>query len=504
MQLNSSSFVNSATPFIKPPFLQKLKTLQNGKLLAYDAGSDSCVSSSIDTTNPTFQNMELTGNLSVTGTFNMLSGTQIHVAGGLLTESDVNAERIFATSGSVSGDFDVLNYFTSQYVNTNGANIVTDLHVGGNGRTVGTHSCTKLIVSPSSDFLSRSSSAALEVQAPGKGILFPVSTETEMRAIPIASGLNGMIVDNSGEQKLYRYNEGFGAWVPLDLPPKTTTVTASTYTVLNYDRIVIHNCTNDCTITLPPAYKNPGRIITVKRTITNAKLTSIVCQTGDTFNPPGPLSAFYTENLYPMFTENESYEFVSSGGTLWQMISHKTSTDWQSYGACVITAITTAPTKPTSREDVVLWRRRGKSMEVKQRFMIKSATGFNNGNGQYLIEIPQVGPILPNFGPSGKSIYFSDDVAIYTSVGGNSNTTSWPCYSVSGGVAESLLTKGWSSTSSGTLSYNLQVIPYTSTVFRLAYFDNAGYGLWGSNSYGMQNLWGFTITYEFPVYLWSD
>jgi hypothetical protein len=131
--------------------------------------------------------------------------------------------------------------------------------------------------------------------------------------------------------------------------------------------------------------------------------------------------------------------------------------DWQDGGAITITATTTNPTKGTTTQDKVWWRRVGDSAEI--RFEYAQGAG-SAGSGEYLFHLP-----------AGLSI---DTTKMKVDSGAN------PYNGGAGSVSAAIV---------GTTAGSGEVIPYDATRVRLAVYDSAtdSYQRIGSGYFALSN-----------------
>jgi hypothetical protein len=128
------------------------------------------------------------------------------------------------------------------------------------------------------------------------------------------------------------------------------------------------------------AVGNDGKRLTLKHLGTS--LTQVY-----TIDPNGAQTVGGKSTI-KMTTFGEVFVIEARGGN-WDIISHKTNTDWVNAGNIVLGATTTAPTMATTREvDRILWRRVGQNAEIRYEYQAVSATGATAGSGDYKIPMP--------------------------------------------------------------------------------------------------------------------
>lgn len=131
-------------------------------------------------------------------------------------------------------------------------------------------------------------------------------------------------------------------------------------TLTSIEDVILADATSaGFTITLPPAATNDGKIYKIKKTDSTNNIVIIDGNASETID--GAL----TKNLA---TQYEQWEIVSDGAN-WQVMAHKTDTDWVAYTPSADQGFGTI----TSGE--YFYRRSGDSYDVKGRFTAGTVTG---------------------------------------------------------------------------------------------------------------------------------
>lgn len=133
-------------------------------------------------------------------------------------------------------------------------------------------------------------------------------------------------------------------------------------------------------VTLPTAIGSTGRQIVIKHGGTSlTQVYTLLTTSGQTIGG-------VASGSYALYTNGETLVLISDGAN-WQISGHKTGTAWVNSGLIGITAISGGnPTKGTTTQDKMLWRRDGTDV-ICQFFYIQSTAG-TNGGGTYLFALP--------------------------------------------------------------------------------------------------------------------
>jgi len=133
-------------------------------------------------------------------------------------------------------------------------------------------------------------------------------------------------------------------------------------------------------------------------------------------------------------------------------LARTTDTNWADAGEMTIGAVTTAPTKPTTRvRDKVWWARRGDSMMVRYEYEHTASAGSAAGTGDYLYTLP-------------NSMSF------------DATKTEFVTAAPSGLSLARYFRSGQSIISDGSSNYEIFVVPYDATRFRLFTYNITGTG----------------------------
>jgi hypothetical protein len=197
-------------------------------------------------------------------------------------------------------------------------------------------------------------------------------------------------------------------------------------------RHLISGTATDYSITLPTAVGVAGQKLSFRVDLFAAasKVYTIDPNGAETIDGKATLALIGTNAI----------ELVSDG-TNWSILSARLDTDWQDGGETTITAVTTAPTKPTVRTaDKMRWRRVGDTVEARYEYRNASATGAAAGSGTYLWALP----------------FAADTAKLPASVTTNND------------FGESYLGHG-SSSNNGSSTDDTMAFLYDSTHFRLTY-----------------------------------
>lgn len=159
------------------------------------------------------------------------------------------------------------------------------------------------------------------------------------------------------------------------------------YTILNTDDFILWTLTNtnNDTATLPACTGNTGKVFKIKLAATTAAFNTLtVSRAGSDTITLADGTTGATSLVF--YTGGETYELVSDGTSVWQVIAHKTDTPWTSYSV-TIGGSTSAPTKATTpATDAAYWRRVGDSIQFRYDYK-QNGTGGANGSGTYLFPI---------------------------------------------------------------------------------------------------------------------
>ena len=397
------------------------------------------------------------GNLSgdVSGTqsttsVNKINGTSL---AGLATGILKNTTATGVPSIAIAADFPTLNQNT-----TGTASNVTGIVALLNGGTGTAATSTNAAFN------------ALSPMTTGGDLIYGGSSGAATR---LANGTAGQVLTSAGTTAAPN-------WTSLSTTPNyAVTIQSSTYSILTTDNVVL--CDGNFTVTLPTAVGVTGKQYIIKKTDSSLANIITVATTGG--------QAIDGHVNVKLYTLGESYTLTSDGSN-WQILEHKTDTSWSGSSTIVVGATTTAPTFPTSgvTTNSVIWRRIGANAEIRYMYLTGSSiSGGNQGSGDYIISLP-----------SGLT---ADTTNLTTSTSAGNplsvaalGQTLVPCY-----AGLFLFNNG---TTDGIGAYPSL---YSSTQFRVAtYYQQSSFPFIGSTIIGIDGVnqyWSFTLSV--PISGWS-
>lgn len=129
-------------------------------------------------------------------------------------------------------------------------------------------------------------------------------------------------------------------------------------------------------ITIYTAVGNAGREIFIKKISADMNAITVTPQSGQTIE---------FQSSYALFTQGEAILLISDGIN-WYVQDHQATTPWSAPVATIISSTGTFPTKGTTGQDQMIWRRIGNSAEVK---VVYAQTGAGSpGSGDGLFQLP--------------------------------------------------------------------------------------------------------------------
>lgn len=270
-----------------------------------------------------------------------------------------------------------------------------------------------------------------------------------------------------------------GAVAKLQVSSYNTTANAGA----NDDVILLSGAS--FTLTLPVATGNSGKVYEIYHNGTSLTQVYTLQTTG------GETIGGIAGGSYALYTNGEKLKIVSDGSN-WQILDHKTESDWVSAGLITITATTTAPTKGTTSTDVIYWRRSGRFAEIDLQY--SQTVAGTAGSGDYLFALPTGMTFDATFAP------------VETGGTAQSNTV---FYSSNPAFIQKLLTGEGSMIVTGanyTWMGSLGLMPYATNTFRVYWGNWSGAGPyipWGSTYGGLNNAGVHVrLTVKIPISGW--
>lgn len=158
---------------------------------------------------------------------------------------------------------------------------------------------------------------------------------------------------------------------------KVVTSVITTYLALVTDDVILASDSGGSyTITLFTAVGNDGKTLIIKKTTNTTNVITIDGNGGET------IDGATTTTLN---TEFESVELVSDGAN-WTITNRNSATGWTLFGTNIITGTTSNPSKGTTFNDKLWWRRNGVNMEVRIEY--RQTGAGSAGSGDYQFQMP--------------------------------------------------------------------------------------------------------------------
>lgn len=279
----------------------------------------------------------------------------------------------------------------------NGSNVATDVAASGDltlantgAFTIANNAVTNAKIANTTIDLTTKVTGALPIANGGSGqttktdafdALAPTTTKGD---IIVYNGSDNVRLAASTDGTFVKYDSSTATGLAAGTPASTgayRSVTATDSPSATTDYIL--KCSGaSFTITLPTAVGNSGKMFVIEHTGTS--LTQLYTLATTSSQTIGGIAG----GSYILYTNGETLTIYSDGAN-WQIMAHRTDTDWTDVGATIVTATTTNPTKAsTITTDKMYWRRRGNQAEIRMQYVQSNTTSAAAGSGDYLWQIP--------------------------------------------------------------------------------------------------------------------